>query len=134
MESKIKTYEDASAVMNTDPNALPDVSMLPEKHQKAVIAFCKLIVITAAINKKQDPNNQEWEPDWNDINQYKYMTWHEVEASEEQPAGFGFSLSYYDFTLSTSYVGSRLYYRSSEAAIYSAEQFKAEWMDFKLMN
>lgn len=127
MESNIKTYEDACAALQLDVNALPDVSMLPEKHRKGVTAFCKLVIITAALN-------QGWEPNWNDTDEYKYSTWHGIEASEEQPAGFGFSHSDYVTTLSHSHVGSRLSYRTRELALYSAKQFEAEWLDFKLLN
>jgi hypothetical protein len=88
IEEKIKSFEDACAALNINPEALPEVSALPEKHRKALIAHYKLITITEALN-------EGWQPNWNDRSEYKYTPWFEVDANAANPSGFGFSNSAY---------------------------------------
>lgn len=126
MKSKIKTFEDACKHLGLDPAALPDVSKLPVKHQKAITANYKLTIIAEALN-------DGWQPNWNDWNEYKYYAWFEVEASEEQPAGSGFSHSYCVRSASVTGVGSRLCYKSSELARYAASQFEDLYKDYLLI-
>lgn len=126
MKSKIKTFEDACKHLGLDPVALPDVSKLPVKHQKAITANYKLTIIAEALN-------DGWQPNWNNWNEYKYYPWFEVEASEEQPAGSGFSRSSYVGSHSGTYVGSRLCYKSSELARYAASQFEDLYKDYLLI-
>jgi len=124
---KIKTFADACKKLGLDPNKLPDVSLLPEKHQKSIIAFFKLIIIVEAINNG-------WTPNWNNSNQYKYYAWFWVEASEQQPAGSGFSRSDYVSSYTHSYVGSRLCFETSEQAMYAAKQFGDLYQDYLLLS
>jgi len=84
----IKSYEDACKKLQLDPNALPDVSMLPEEFRKAVINSYKLFIIYKAINNG-------WTPNWNDSSEWKYYPWFWVEASAALSSGFGFSYSTY---------------------------------------
>lgn len=118
--TSIKTYEDACKHLNVDPNALPDVSSLPEEFRKPIVAHYKLIIIFKAINNG-------WTPDWSDEDQYKYFPWFWVLSS-----GFGFSGSYCSYADSSAGVGSRLCTDSREKAMYIAEQFEAEYRDFLL--
>ena len=116
----IKTFEDACKKIDLDPAKLPDVSIMPEKFRKPIIAASKLMIIYEAINNG-------WIPDWSNHSQYKYYPWFEVLSS-----GFGFSYSdyYCDFTFTL--VGSRFCTDSSEKALYIAEQFKAEYQEYFL--
>ena len=125
MESKIKSFEDACAALNISTD-VPVVATLPLKHQKALVAHYKLITIAEALN-------EGWEPNWNDSDERKYFPWLEVEASEEQPAGVGFSHAYYDYGHSTSLVGSRLCFKSSELAMYAGEQFADLYAEYFLI-
>ena len=61
----IKSYEDACKKVGVDPQALPDVSMIPEEFRKAIINCYKLYIIFKAINNG-------WIPDWRKYNQGKY--------------------------------------------------------------
>jgi len=127
MKSTIKTFEDACKALKLDAKkVLPDVSAMPKKHQAALIAHSKLIIITEALN-------EGWQPNWNDDNEWKYYPWFVVKASEKKPAGFGFSVT--DFALwgTDTGVGSRLCFRSSELALYAAKQFEKLYIDYFLI-
>lgn len=113
----IRTFEDACKELGIDPLALPVVTGLPEKHQKAIVAHYKLVIIAEAIN-------DGWTPNWKDYDQYKYYPWFSVEANDEQPSGFGLSCGGYDYAYSIADVGSRLCYFSRDAAKAAGKQFK----------
>lgn len=83
MRHKIKTFEGACKALKLKATALPNVSALPKKHQKALIAHYKLVIISEALNAG-------WQPDWSNWNEYKYFPWFEVKKT---PSGFGFSYS-----------------------------------------
>lgn len=116
----IKTFEDACKKAEINPELLPDVNMLPDEFKKPVIAGYKLMVIFKAIN-------DGWTPDWSNEDEYKYYPWYWV-----LPSGFGFSLTYYDYTLTDSTVGSRLCTNSSEKAMYIAKTFEQEYKEYFL--
>jgi hypothetical protein len=116
----IKTFEDACKRIGVDPMAIPDLTTISEEFRKPIIAYYKLQVIYKAINNG-------WKPDWSNWQQYKYYPWFEVLSS-----GFGFSDSLYDCDDSYADVGSRLCTFSSEAALFIAETFKAEYTEFFL--
>lgn len=106
----IKTFEEACQALGLDPQAVPVVTGLPEKHQNAIVAHYKLVIVAEALN-------EGWQPDWINWSEYKYYPWFEIE-------GDGFSyVTYYDWFTNTG-VGSRLCYRTSELALYAAKQFE----------
>jgi hypothetical protein len=123
----IKTYDDACKATGRDPNVLPDVSPLPESDRDYLIAYYMLTVIAEALRG-------DWRPDWTDYDQGKYYPWFEVEADKERPAGFGFSLTHYGSTYTSTYVGSRLCYPSAKIAMYAGEQFKELYLKTHLLN
>jgi len=116
----IKSYEDACKKLQLDPEALPDVSMIPEEFRTAIVNLYKLFIIFKAINNG-------WEPDWNDSSQLKYYPWFLVEASAALSSGFGFSFSGYGFTGADTTVGSRLCTYSSKTALYIGKTFQEEY-------
>ena len=116
---KIKTFEDACKALKINPALLLDVSMLPEGDRKHIIANYKLIKIAEALN-------EGWKPDWENYNERKYYPW----FSMDTPSGFGFSYSHCDHSLSSSGVGSRLCFKSSELAEYAGKQFEAIYNDY----
>jgi hypothetical protein len=123
----IETFEDACAKLGVDPAALPDFSIMPEKHRKALLAHSKLILIAEALN-------DGWQPDWNNSGQWKYIPWFEIEASKEKPAGFGFSGTDADGWRAYTSVGSRLCFSSSDIAIYAGTQFADLYKDYFLID
>jgi hypothetical protein len=116
----IKTFEDACAKENIDPQQLPDVSGIPEEFAKPIVANYKLLIIFKAINNG-------WRPDWSKSSQGKYYPWYRVLSS-----GFGFSDSFFDYDYSITGVGSRLCTDTSEKALYVAEQFQEEYKEYFL--
>jgi hypothetical protein len=84
---------------------LPEVALLPERNQKAIIAFYKLSVIAQWMN-------QGWVPDWNDHLQWKYYPWFDMTS-----AGLGCSNAHYAASYASAGIGSRLCFRTSELAV-----------------
>lgn len=124
--NKIKSFEDACQALGLDPNNLPEVSMLPEKHRLAIVAFYKLTTIAEALN-------EGWQPDWNDHNQYKYFAWFEVEASEEKTNGLGLSFDGYGLSYATTRVGSRLCFKTRTLAEYFGKTFTDLFSEYLLI-
>ena len=96
--------------------ALPVVTDLPKKHQKAMIAHYKLTIIAEALN-------DGWQPDWKNYDQGKYYPWFEVTKS-----GFSFVIVDYDYWNANA--GSRLCFRSRELAEYAGKLFTDIYNDF----
>lgn len=124
---QIKTWEDICQALTRDPNALPDVSMLPEKHQKFIIASIKLTFAAEVLN-------EGWEPDYNDEFQKKWYNWFWIKADQERPSGFGFSSTNARWTRASTIVGARLSFKSEQLAVYCKEQFKFWYLDMLLIN
>lgn len=117
MQHKIKTFEDACTALKLDSKTcLPDVSGMPEKYQKPVLADAKLTIIAEALN-------EGWTPDWDNGNWDKYYPWFDMRPS------VGFSFLDYDDDGTYSTVGSRLCYKSSELAEYAGRQFLELYKD-----
>lgn len=122
-----KTFEEACASRGYDAaTVLPDVSKYPEKHQKALIANAKMIIITEDINEGK-------EPDWNDRDELKWYPWWDMEVDANNPSGFRFDAAGFAFTTSHSAGGSRLCYRTKKACEYSAKQFYDLWRDMMVI-
>ena len=126
MEHKIKTVEDAFKAKGLDYNSLPDVSSFPEYIRKYILNHFILTVVVSALN-------EGWEPNFNDHNERKYFCWFEVDANEDNRAGFGFSDTDCGTWHSISAVGSRLCFKSRELCYYAAEQFPELWKENQLI-
>ncbi len=60
---RVKTYEDACAVLGIDPHtSMPDTSDCPKEDRRAYIAFHKLVVITRALNEGVAARLVEYRP------------------------------------------------------------------------
>jgi hypothetical protein len=123
--NKIQSFEDACSALGIKSD-LPEVSMLPEVHQKSIIAYYKLVIIFQALN-------EGWIPDWNNVNQYKYQLYFWPKATKEQPSGFGFSGTDCDYWHSLTDVGSRLCLKDSDLAQYALKQFDELFIDYILI-
>ncbi len=117
------SFEHACQVKGYDPvKILPDVSMMPASLGQAVLNFIMLVIITEAMNYNEDTKEQ-WEPDWNDGDQEKWVPWFDMEVDNRNPSGFRFDDSRYDYTVTSSTGGSRLCYQNSEDAEYAGTTF-----------
>jgi len=121
MYTDIKTVEDAFKVVGLDIANQPDVSMLPERHQKHVKAQYNLAVVAEAVN-------EGWKPDWTKVSQRKYYPWWDLSS------GSGLSFDDYVCVHSYSAVGSRLCYVSYEVAEHVAEHFKELYEDLMVLS
>jgi hypothetical protein len=111
----LKTFEDACKVEGIEKLNL-DLSSFPEALRAPVEAATKLMIINKAANRI-DNNGEEWKPDWNDYDEYKYTPWFEMGGSS------GFRYDVYDIWLSASGVGSRLCFKERSTAVYIGQQF-----------
>ena len=123
----IKTYEHACGKIGIDPIILPDVSQLDPGMGKTLIAIYKLMVIFKAIN-------DGWEPNWNNSSEYKYFPWFSINSDSARPSGFGFSFTFCGGWFSLTNCGSRLCTNSRDKALYIANTFEAEYIDFILIS
>ena len=122
MKKQIKTFEEACKALKIEA-VLPDVSMIPEKEQKAIIAHYKLTVIARALN-------EGWFPDWDNDDEYKYYPWFNMDDSG---APLGFSFNAYDYDYTGTSVGARLCYKSSELARYAGKTFEDLYREYMVI-
>ena len=121
--NKVKTFEEACEALELDSKkVVPDFSMYPERHQKAMVAYAKLVIIVEALN-------EGWQPDWGNDDQWKYEPWFYMGGS----SGSGFAYYFYGDWNSFSFCGSRLCFKSRELAEYAGEQFRDLYKDYYLM-
>jgi hypothetical protein len=71
--------------------------------------------------------NEDWTPNWNDEDQYKYYPWFYMGGSS------GFRFDGYAYRLSSSPVGSRLCFKTSKLAEYAGKQFEDVYKQFMLI-
>lgn len=119
---RVKSFEDACQVLGISTN-VPEVKGLPRKHQKAIIANYKLIVIAEALN-------EGWKPNWQDSDEYKYYPWFDM----SNPAGVGCSATYHAASHTHASFGSRLCLKNRELAIYFGQTFTDLFNDSLLLN
>ncbi|WBS75695.1 hypothetical protein PF438_04205 [Elizabethkingia meningoseptica] len=120
---KVKSFEDACQLLGIEPN-VPEVSMLPENHQKAIVAHYKLVIIAEAVN-------EGWKPNWDNWNERKYYPWFDLEGSS---SGAGFSYYVFVSWSSYSFVGSRLCFKTWELAEYIGKTFIDLYKDYFLLD
>lgn len=119
---RVKSFEDACQVLGISTN-VPEVKGLPRKHQKAIIANYKLIVIAEALN-------EGWKPNWQDSDEDKYYPWFDM----SNPAGVGCSFTYSAASDTSAGIGSRLCLKNRELAIYFGQTFTDLFNDSLLLN
>ncbi|MDP1763058.1 MAG: hypothetical protein Q8L07_04155 [Sediminibacterium sp.] len=114
---KVESFAHACTLRGYDQaTVLPDVSNYPTQHQKALLSFAMLVIISEAINEGK-------EFDWDDDDQYKRYPLFDMEVSKNNPSGFRFYDAVYGLAGTTSTGGSRLCYHSSADAEHAATHF-----------
>gem|GEM_PF-5428002 len=98
-----------------DPNAIVDVSKVPEKRKRYSLACDKLAIIAECYNKEDEDGNiveMELFPDYTNRRQWKYELLFQLVKDESSVSGFGLAYDDYDTWLTCTCVGSRLCWRS----------------------
>jgi len=133
MKNNPKTFEEALAAAGTEKEkAFFANTELLSQIEPDELAYKKLKVCARAWNTDEE-TKKVWEPNWNNSNEYKYFPWMWVKASDEKPAGFGFSLTDCVYDLTDSGVGSRLCFQTSTEAIEFGKTFADLYKDFWLI-
>jgi hypothetical protein len=120
MKKPIKTFLQACKALGIKPT-LPVVTGLPKKHQQAIIAHYKLVIIAEALN-------EGWKPNWKDYMQWKYYPWFKMDS------GSGLSFFVYVCDYSNSCVGSRLVFKNSDLAKYAGTTFITLYKQYYLLS
>jgi hypothetical protein len=130
---KITSWEAAAKLVGVDPNALPDVSMLPERLKAFTTGNYKRAIVVEALNKAYKPKSPRWIPNFNDGSQLKFYPW--VWPGEDSAAagGFGFQDAYYSYTLTRANVGARLLLRDVELVEHMFTHFRQLLVDTMLI-
>ncbi len=122
---RIKTYEDACDELGIDPEHLPDVSGCQPEDCASIVAYCKLIIITRALN-------EGWRPNWQDNNELKYFPWFDLDSSLS-PSRFAFGDTYCRYSNAIAGDSSRLCFHSDALATYAGKQFVDIYRDLILI-
>ena len=120
INKKVNSYGAAMGYLGYDKIAC--MCGIEPKHEKAMEAIYKLIVIAEAWNKADG-----FVPDYDNRNQEKWFPWF-----KKTPAGFVCSYTSYAASYSSTSFGSRLCFKTSERARQFGEQFAELWNDFLL--
>lgn len=132
MYKDIKTVEQAFAAQKDkiDLSNLPDLSSLPAKFSRGMLALLKLQVITEAVNN-DDPAVPDWEPDYNNDDQRKWFPWYE--GGDKSGAGFRFDGFDFWGALTSAYGGARLACKDKERALHMNEHFQELYKELYLI-
>jgi len=116
LKNKPTSFEEACANKGLDPiKVLPDVTMFPEKHQKSLLSFAKLLIVVEQVRDN--------DPDWNDGSERKWYPWFDMEVDDNNPSGFRFYGAFYVYPGSGADGGSRLCLNSEEQVEHMVEHF-----------
>jgi hypothetical protein len=97
------TFNKACKNQGYDPDKImPDFSMYPEKHRKALSALAQLLILA------DDANPKDFEPDFNNLNQRKWLPIVDMQKTKSNPSGFRFYAAYYGWSHTYASLGSRL--------------------------
>lgn len=116
-----------------DPNAIVDVSNVPEKRKKYSIASDKLAVVAECYNSEDESGNvleTKWTPDYSKGNrQRKYELWLEVVEDKSSVSGFGLACDDFVGWHSFTCCGCRLCFKDVETAKRAFNDFKEYYED-----
>jgi len=118
----IRSFPEACKKLKLNPaKVLPRINGIPKRHQKAVIAQAKLIIIAEALN-------DGWKPNWTNSSEWKYYPWFWMDAP-----GFRFYVSYCASTNAYAGTGSRLCFKTKELSDYAGKKFITLWRDLMVL-
>lgn len=109
---------------------LPDLSALPARFAKGMIALLSLQIIIEAVNN-DEPNTPVWKPDYNNSNQKKWFPWYR--GGDATGSGFSFYDTYYGWANSGTYGGARLALKDEARADHMNEYFQDLYKELYLV-
>lgn len=132
MYKDITTVEVAFARQkdNIDLSKLPDLSILPAKCSRGMLALLKLQVITDAVNN-DDPEQPDWKADYNNDDQEKWFPWYV--GGDESGSGFRFDVSVRVWTFTLAGGGARLALKDEARANHMNEHFQELYKELYLI-
>jgi hypothetical protein len=110
----LNSFENSCKYLGIEPN-LPDVSMLPTKHAKAIVSNYKLWVIAEAWNKQDG-----FVPDHGDARQPKYYP---AFLYDKNKSAFALWFSHFDLSDARAGFGARLAFKTHSRADKFGEMF-----------
>lgn len=119
--TEVSSFEDAATFLGMDPELLPNLSSIPRRFKRPLIAYFKLMVVCEAIN-------QGWSPDLASKNQIKFYPLFIADKS-----GKDFSECKHFTTTSELRVPSFLFCETIEKEKYLASQFLELFKDMMLI-
>lgn len=144
---RVKTFEDACREIGVDPDTVQAQWEEAGLTMPDEVAYQKLRIIAAALNEGWQPEFTEDEWRW-----YPWFyLWTEEELSEKDDewkadhalistedysgdyAGFACAYSFNAPSRTSTYVGSRLCFKSEALATYCGKQFISLWADFNMI-
>lgn len=134
MYTEITTVEEAfkRQADQIDLSKLPDLSMLPPKYSRGMMALLKLQVIVHAVNN-DDPAQPEFIPDYNKRNQYKWYPWYTGGAGDGSGSGFSFGGTNYVWSSAYAGGGARLALKDEARAEHMNKYFSDLYKDLWLI-
>ncbi len=131
MYKDITTVEAAFATQkDVNLSQLPDLSALPAKISRGLLALLKLQVIIHAVNN-DEPGQPEWKPDYNNEDQRKWFPWYV--GGDSSGSGFRFCGSLYYWSLTFTGGGARLALKDEERADHMNEYFSDLYKELYLI-
>lgn len=134
MYTQITTVEEAfkRQADQIDLTKLPDLSMLPAKYSRGMMALLKLQVIVHAVNN-DDPAQPEFKADYNDSDQYKWFPWYRGGAPDASGSGFSFDVTNCAWTCAGTGGGARLALKDEARAEHMNKYFSDLYKDLWLI-
>lgn len=117
---QVKTFDEAYDIFMEYDFTDELYRVLQVREKKELTCIDKLIIVARVLQ-------EDWRPDYSNGDQRKWFPYFEYKKS-----GFGFSDTYYDFTLTYARCGSRLCLPTSELAEYFGKQFLSLFNEFLL--
>ena len=137
MSTTIERYEALCQKHGLDPNALPDVSKVPEKRKKYIISCERIAIIAECYNKEDKDGNildEGWIPNYSDYNQRKYEIWFRVIKDTSSVSGFGLAYGGYVSWSTLTFCGGRLCFKTSALGEYVTKKHAEIFRDFLTIN
>lgn len=131
---KITTIESAFKAQKDkiDLTKLPDLSMLPDRMSRGMLALLKLQVITEAVNN-DDSKVPEWKADYNDSNQRKWFPWYYGGSSDGSGSGFRFAYSHFNWAATSSAFGARLALKDEDRSDFMNKHYSELYKELLLI-